>query len=97
MAEEKILIPVATIAAYATVITTDLLIKLGNFPTKKTVAAFKKATIEHIRAGALLTAPEDYRNLREILSVIETAEQLKKEQAESTKGNEKISEKSKPA
>jgi hypothetical protein len=93
MAEEKILIPVASVAAYVTVITADLLIKLGNHPSKKTVAAFKKATIEDIQAGALLTAPEDYRNLREILSAVEAAEQLKKEQAGSIKGSRKVSQK----
>ena len=78
--EERIHIPVAAVAAYVTVITTDLLIKLGHTPTCATVRAFRKATTSAIRNGALEKAPEDYRDQIELLIANEVAEKLLGEQ-----------------
>lgn len=76
MAEEKITVPVSAIAAYATVLTTDLLIKLGKVPTVATARAFRRATTDAIRNGALEMAPENYRDQVELLLAYETAQKL---------------------
>jgi hypothetical protein len=76
MAEEKLTIPLASIAAYCALITADLLMKLGQPPTVATVRAFRRATTEAIRNGALEAAPEDYRDQIELLKAHETSQRL---------------------
>ena len=90
MAEQKIMIPVSAVAAYATVLTTDLLIKLGHPPTVATVRAFKKATTAAILSGALEAAPEDFRDKIELLRAHETAQKLMAEQKDKGHAETKI-------
>lgn len=80
MAEEKITIPVSAIAAYVTVIATDLMIKLGYPPSVRTVRAFRKATTSAIRNSVLERAPEDFRDQVELLRANETAKEHLNEQ-----------------
>ena len=80
MAEEKITITVSAVAAYCALITADLLMKLGQPPTVATVRAFRRATTDAIRNGALEAAPEDYRDHIELLKAHETAQKLIGEQ-----------------
>lgn len=90
MAEQKIMIPVSAVAAYATVLTTDLLIKLGHPPTVATVRAFKKATTAAILSGALEAAPEDYRDQIELLRAHETAQKLIREQKDKSNAEAEV-------
>lgn len=91
MAEQKIVIPVSAVAAYATVLTTDLLIKLGHPPAVATVRAFKKATTAAILSGVLEAAPEDYRNQIELLKAHEIAQRLIGEQKDKGHAETEIS------
>lgn len=80
MAEEKLTIPLASVAAYCALITADLLMKLGQPPSVKAVRAFRRATTDAIRNGALDAAPENYRDQIELLRAHETAQKLMGEQ-----------------
>lgn len=91
MAEEKITVPVSAIAAYATVLTTDLLMKLGKVPTVATVRAFRRATTDAIKNGALEAAPEDYRDQIDLLTAHETAQRLIGEQKDKGHAETEIS------
>jgi hypothetical protein len=71
---------VSEIATYCTVLTADLVLKLGYTLPKKTVSMIKSNIAEDVRTGALERAPSDYRNLLELLDAVEVAEELKKEQ-----------------
>lgn len=84
MAEEKITITVSAVAAYCAWITTGLLIKIGHTPSVATVRAFRSATTEAIRNGALEAAPEDYRDQIDLLTAYETAQRLIGEQKDET-------------
>lgn len=80
MSVERITIGISAVAAYITVITANLMMKMGHVPTPEQIAEFKKQTTQAVRDGALLLAPEDYRDLRELLSAAQTAEKFKGEE-----------------
>lgn len=50
--------------------------KLGKVPTVATARAFRRATTDAIRNGALEMAPENYRDQVELLLAYETAQKL---------------------
>ncbi len=90
MAEEKITIIVSAVAAYCALITADLLMKLGQPPTVATVRAFRRATTDAIRNGALDAAPENYRDQIELLRAHETAQKLMGEQKDKSNAEGKV-------